>query len=245
MAKFQIVKAGAAQTATFIKALVYGESGAGKSFLAATAPKPLILLTEMNGQASIMHSNPDADIIHITTDIMLAEVLKDIDDNPDDYAAYDTIVIDSITEMQRLIKDRLTNNGRGQMSLPLWGKLADNMRALIRRIRGLKKNVVCIALLESQMEEESGQRHHRPAFEGKKTSGEIAQYFNWVGFLYTTIETVEDAAGGKKASSTVRNLMVEGPARVLCKPTYPLTGVIRNPNINTIFQKILNPKSSK
>ena len=76
MAKFNIVKAGKAQKSTYIKALVYGESGAGKSFLAATAPKPLILLTEINGQASIMHSNPDADILHITSSDMLAEVLK-------------------------------------------------------------------------------------------------------------------------------------------------------------------------
>lgn len=244
MAKFQIIKAGKAAQNTVIKGLVYGESGAGKSFLAATAPKPLILLTEMNGQASIMHSNPEASIIHIKNDVMLAEILKDIDENPKDWQDYDTVVIDSITEMQRLIKDRLTNNGRGQMSLPLWGKLADNMRALIRRIRGLKKNVVCIALLESQIEEETGQRHLKPAFEGKKTSGEIAQYFNWVGFLYTTVEQADDG-NGNKVNATVRNLMVEGPARVMCKPSYPLTGTIQNPNISTIINKILNPQPSK
>ena len=235
MAKFNIVKAGKAQKSTYIKALVYGESGAGKSFLAATAPKPLILLTEINGQASIMHSNPDADILHITSSDMLAEVLKDIDENPNDYKQYQTIVIDSITEMQRLIKDKLTSNGRSPMSLPLWGKLANNMRALIRRIRGMKKNVVCIALLEAHIEEESGQRHLKPAFEGKKTSGEIAQFFNWVGFLYPTMETVN------KEQITIRNLMVEGPSRVMCKPTFPLTGTIQNPNIEDIFNKILKP----
>ena len=235
MAKFNIVKAGKAQKTTYNKALIYGESGAGKSFLAATAPKPLILLTEINGQASIMHSNPDADILHITSSDMLAEVLKDIDENPNDYKQYETIVIDSITEMQRLIKDKLTANGRSPMSLPLWGKLANNMRALIRRIRGMKKNVVCIALLETSVDEENGQRHHKPAFEGKKTSGEIAQFFNWVGFLYPTIEEYN------KKQMTVRNLMVEGPQRVMCKPTYPLTGTIKNPNIQHIFQQILRP----
>ena len=35
MAKFNIMKAGKAQKSTYIKALIYGESGAGKSFLAA------------------------------------------------------------------------------------------------------------------------------------------------------------------------------------------------------------------
>tara|TARA_Y100000114_G_scaffold72390_1_gene66347 strand:- start:6310 stop:7023 length:714 start_codon:yes stop_codon:yes gene_type:complete len=235
MTKFNIMKAGKAQKSTYIKGLIYGESGAGKSYLAATAPRPLILLTEMNGQASIMHSNPEADILHITSSDMLAEVLKDIDENPNDYKQYDTIVIDSITEMQRLIKDKLTANGRSPMSLQLWGKLANNMRALVRRIRSMKKNVICIALQETSIDEENGHRYYKPAFEGRKTSGEIAQFFNFVGLLGTSIEEIN------KKNHIIRNLMVEGPQRIMCKPTYPLTGTIKNPNINNIFQQILRP----
>jgi len=235
--KFKIVNAGKVKSDLFIKALLYGDSGAGKSFLSATAPKPLILLTEMNGQASITASNPNADILHVETDVMLGQILKDIDENPKDWSKYDTIVIDSLTEVQRLIKDRLTNNGRSQMTLQNWGKLADNMRALIRRIRNLKKNVVCICLLERQTEENTGVHHLKPAFEGKKTSGEIAQFFNFVGFLYTVQEQQSDEKNDTKLV-TVRQLMLEGPARVMCKPCGSATGTITNPNITTIFNQI-------
>lgn len=238
--QFQIVNAGKSVAHTSIKCLVYGDSGAGKSFLAASAPNPLILLTEANGQASIMHSNPSADIIHINNDIMLGQVLKDICDNPKDWEKYDTIVIDSLTEMQRLIKDRITNQGKKQMRLQDWGILADNMRALIRRIRTIQKNVVCLCLLETQLEEETGIRHLKPAFEGKKTGGEIAQFFNFVGFLYTSQETVKE-----NETKTVRSLMVEGPSRVMCKPTYPLTGSIKDPNLTNLFNLIKQPKSEK
>ena len=234
--QFKIVNAGESVSNTAIKCLVYGDSGAGKSFLAASAPKPLILLTEANGQASIMHSNPSADIIHITSDAMLGAVLKDICENPNNWSKYDTIVIDSLTEMQRLIKDRITNQGKKQMRLQDWGILADNMRALIRRIRQLEKNVVCLCLLEAQLEEETGVRHLKPAFEGKKTSGEIAQFFNFVGFLYTSLEQVKE-----NETKTVRSLMVEGPSRVMCKPTYPLTGSIKEPNLSTLFNLIKQP----
>jgi len=229
--KFDIVNAGKARQTTNIKGLIYGQSGAGKSFLAATSPNPLILLTEMNGQMSISHSNPKADIIHITDIRMLVDVLRDIDDNPKNWKKYDTIVIDSITEMQRLIKDSILGN-RTEMQIQEWGKLTGNFRRLIRRIRNLDKNVICIGLVESELEEATGTRHIRPAFEGKKTGPEIAQYFNFVGLLFTQ----QDSDGDKLV--TIRNLMLDGPDRIMCKTIAPLTGTIKEPNIKAIFEEI-------
>ena len=240
MKNFKIINAGKYKSTTSIKVLLYGESGAGKSYLSVTAPKPLVLLTEMNGQASIMHSNPNSDIIHVSSDILLGDVLKDIESNPDNWKKYDTIVIDSLTEVQRLIKDRITNRGSKQMRLQDWGLLADTMRRLMSRIRALQKSVVCICLLEAQIDEETGTRHYKPAFEGKKTSGEIAQYFNAVGFLYTAQQQTKE--GDDLVTTTARHLMVEGPSRILCKPTYPLNGTIENPNLTKIFKQIREGK---
>ena len=229
--QFQIVNAGKQRAQTYIKCLIYGDSGAGKSFLAATSPKPLILLTEPNGQASIMHSNPNADLIHINSVQTLWEVLRDIRDNPKNWTKYDSLVIDSLSEVQRLFKDELTGHGRNTMKLQDWGKLADNMRKFMRALRQIPKNIVCLALLETTYEESTGQRHLRPAFEGKKTSGEIAQFFNFVGFLYA-------AQNPQDKDQVNRHLILEGHKEVLCKPTYPLTGTITNPNISKMFAKI-------
>ena len=228
--KFDIINAGEARAETAIKGLIYGQSGAGKSYLAATAPKPLVLLTEMNGQMSISHSNPEADIIHIQNIKMLVSVLQDIENNPKNWKKYKTIVIDSITEMQRLIKDSIV--GKGVMEIQHWSKLTSNFRNLIRKIRNLEQNVICIGLVESEMEESTGQRHVRPAFEGKKTGPEIAQYFNFVGLLFTKQQLVDDKM------ITVRNLMLDGPDRIMCKTIAPLTGTIENPNIKSLFEEI-------
>tara|TARA_R100001510_G_C7654748_1_gene213551 strand:- start:834 stop:1529 length:696 start_codon:yes stop_codon:yes gene_type:complete len=228
--KFQILNAGKQKAKTHIKCLVYGDSGAGKSFLAVTAPKPLVLLTEPNGQTSIMHSNPNADLLHISSVKLLGDVLNSITNEPAQWAQYDTIVIDSLTEVQRLCKDDLTNKGRHPMKLQDWGKLADYMRRFIRALRQVPKHIVCLALLETTFEEGSGTRHLRPAFDGKKTSGEIAQFFNFVGFLYP--------AQNKEDQKTSRYLMLEGNQNVLCKPTYPLTGTIKDPNLTKIFNQI-------
>jgi hypothetical protein len=239
MGKFTILNAGKQRKNTTVKALIYGDSGAGKSFLAATAPKPLILLTELNGQVSISHSNPKADIIHITSANMLAQVLRDIEDNPEAYADYETIVIDSLTETQRLIKDRIMSrksSGQG-FQIQDWGKMAEDMRAMVRRIRSLNKHVVCICLMESETEESTGIRHIRPAFEGRKTGAEIAQYFNFVGFLYPQ-EVTETTEDGQTSARIIRHLMLEGPARVMCKPCSPLSGVIPAPNISKLIKQI-------
>ena len=87
---------------SFIKGLIMVESGAGKSYIVATAPKPLVLLTEPNGAMSIQASNPDALIIHIKDLQHMKEVLRAIRDN-EIKADFSTIVIDSITELQRMI----------------------------------------------------------------------------------------------------------------------------------------------
>ena len=238
MGNFRIVNAGKNRKKTHIKALIFGDSGAGKSYLSATAPNPLILLTEMNGQASIAASNPKADIIHIESANMLAAVLRDIDENPEDYKKYDSVIIDSLTETQRLLKDRILSrksNGSG-FQIQDWGRMAEDMRALVRRIRNLKKHVVCICLMETETEESTGIRHIRPAFEGKKTGAEIAQFFSVVGFLYPHAE--ENTENTQQGSKIVRSLMLEGPARVMCKPCGGATGVITNPNITELFAKI-------
>ena len=232
--KFQIVNAGKQKKQTTIKCLLYGDTGAGKSYLAVTSPKPLVLLTEPNGQASIMHSNPGADLIHITSAQMLGDVLNSITTSPEQWAKYDTIVIDSLTEVQRLCKDDLTNKGRHAMKLQDWGKLADYMRRFIRVLRTIPKHIVCLALLETTFEEGTGTRYLKPAFDGKKTSGEIGQFFNFVGFLYV--------AQNKDKNKTSRYLMLEGQQNVMCKPTYPLTGTIIDPNISQLFNQITSAK---
>ena len=62
----------------------------------------------------------------------LGDILKSLTDEPQQWAKYDTLVIDSLTEVQRLCKDDLTNKGRTQMKLQDWGKLADFMRRFIQ-----------------------------------------------------------------------------------------------------------------
>lgn len=213
------------------KLLIYGDSGSGKTWLASGASKPLIVLTEPNGFTSAAHSNPDSLIIQTNDaetlrDAVRAAYVGEIEGNK-----FDTLVIDSLTEIQRLFKEEILKKHRkDRFTLQMWGELADTMRKFIRTVRDVPVHVVCTALMESVVDEGDGARYISPSFEGKKTGSEIMQYFNAVGFLYKT----------KTEEGINRILMLEGPNRVTCKTTYPLPSEIKNPNMSDIQASVMS-----
>lgn len=207
------------------KILIYGNSGAGKTWMAASAPRPLVLLTEQNGEQSTRLSNPDARYVVVST---IAEVREIVAlamhgelGTPED--PVESLVIDGLTEVQRLFKDEMIANPTPggpvlEMSIPMWGELTEKMRRLLRTLRALDMHVVCTALAESEMEGEK--RHIFPAFQGKKLYDEVMQYFNAVGF----VEKVVDPKGGIQ---NVANF--DTVSRIAAKNCHPIRGVRPGP----------------
>ena len=146
---------------------------------------------------------------------------------------FDTLVIDSLTEVQRLIKSEIVES-RGENNTDFriqdWKTLADRMRRLIRFIRDIHSHVVCTCLSEvSNIGDD--QRYIGPMFEGKKTGNEVMQFFSAVGFLYRTkAKNEEDVA--------VRKLMFDGPENYMCKPCFGLDSVMTDPNMEEIIDRV-------
>ena len=222
-----------------ITGLIYGASGTGKSWLVAKCEKPLIISIEKNGIASIGHSNPDAMIVEVDNADELFEVILDASDGKIDVIEngkcvdqieFSTLVIDSLTEAQRLIKDRLLlKNNRSEMILKDWGTLANQMERFVRHLRDLPVTVICTALVDYYDEESTGMRHCQPLFEGKKIKQGIMQYFNFVALYFKS---------KNKSGASERSLMFDGPQKVLCKSVHPITGVIVEPDLSEIINTI-------
>jgi len=237
MTKYNFQKASQAISKAPIKVMIYGDSGVGKTTLAVTSPKPLVLLTEKNGVPSIHASNPNACIIYCSSIQDVRNVVSGIMNGDKELAQFETLVIDSLTETQRMIQDDVLKKARrDSMQLQDYGKLADATRGLIRVLRDLPINVVCTALNDVDSEEATGTRHYQPIFIGKKTGKEIAQWFTCIGYMYRR----DIKEGDDKVAQ--RNIMFDGASSVLCKTAPNLEGVIKNPNLTEIFNQIQKTK---
>ena len=112
----------------FVKSLVYGGAGVGKTVLASTAPNPLIISAE-SGLMSL--ADLDIPVIEVTTKDEVDEAYK--------YALesdYDTICLDSISEIAEVVLAGEKKNFKDGRKA--YGVMNDQMVPLIRNFRDIK-----------------------------------------------------------------------------------------------------------
>jgi hypothetical protein len=219
------------------KVLIHGDTGAGKTRIGCTAPKPVILLTESNGLMTVQEANPDAIVVECENlDDARAFIIAAADGTLAEETGCETIVFDSLTELQRMIHDEIMSRKEGKpgveprMEIRDWGTLADTMRKMVRQIRNLPFNVVAIALTNHEVDESTGTRYSLPAFQGRKTPNEIAQYFSAVGYAFRE-QVVEDD------KQVVRHrVLFRGPNNYMVKPVGGLAAV-EEPDVATWIGK--------
>lgn len=194
---------------SWLKVLVYGPSGGGKSSLMATMPDPLlVLVTEKQAEMSIKRVNPKAIIRYIedtvvcechgkraercdrknqknwrTEKLTAKQVLYGVlDELATKKHPFLSVALDSLTDMQQvLISDMKGGQIGKKVSLPEWGILIDQTKDLVIKLRNLNMHVGVICL--SDETPDNNQRMIcRPALAGKKLPGSIIQYFNLCGF---------------------------------------------------------------
>ncbi len=202
---------------------LYGDSGAGKTWLAAYAPKPVVLLTEKNGEQSLRLSNPDASYVVATSAEQVRDFLRLAQDGTLAEQGFETLVLDGLTEIHQLIRDEISaRKGGDEFTLADWGELTGKMRKLMRLLRTLasRYHVVCTMLSEEEFAGEV--KHVRPAFQGKKLANEVMQFFSAVGYVFKRPVKGEE-------SGVEHVAMFDGPARIKAKNCHPLRGTVAGP----------------
>lgn len=249
----EIIDAGEAEI-DWVKLLVYGPSGAGKTSLLATMPDPLIvLLTEKHGAMTIKRVNPKAKIIFIEDKVLCAchdvpikkcpdggkrtRVIKaqdvlygTLDDLRTKEHPFRSVALDSLTDMQQILLSDMKGGQPGaDVSLKQWGKLIDKTKHLIKSFRDLNMHVGVICLSD-EVQDNTNRLVYRPALAGKKLPGNIIQYFNLCCFQRKTRDA--EAVGG----AVYESVFDWGPEYYT--KTSPALNPVEPPVIRNIVDKI-------
>lgn len=127
-----------------VKMMIYGQAGMGKTTLALSTPKPLLLDFDNGVKRVNMSHLEGVDIVQITSWQDVQQVLQE------DLSAYQTIVVDTIGKMMDFIIS--FKCGTRQPQIRDWGSINQEFSWLTRSVSSLNKNVVFVAHRDTRKE---------------------------------------------------------------------------------------------
>lgn len=127
-----------------VKMMIYGQAGMGKSTVALSAPKPLLLDFDNGVKRINMAHLEDVDIVQITSWQDVQQVLQE------DLSDYQTIVVDTVGKMMDFII--IYKCGTRQPSIRDWGGINAEFSWLTRTLSGLNKHIIFVAHRDTRKE---------------------------------------------------------------------------------------------
>lgn len=223
-----------------VKVLVYGDSGHGKTVLAATLPAPILISAE-SGLLSLKRKNIErlfgVGTQGITYDIPVIQI-RSVDDLSEAYRwccqaaearQFQSVGLDSISEIAEVV----LNNAKRQVKDPrqAYGELLEKMETLIRAFRDLAgRNVYIAAKMEPMKDELTGIVKFGPSMPGAKLGPKLPYYFDEVFRLGVN----NDASG-----QPYRFLQTQPNLQFVAKDRSGALASMEPPHLGYVFNKIL------
>lgn len=213
---------------------ITGDSGLGKTSLASTFPKPIVIRAEDGLQAVPIETRPDAfPVINKAEDVwdQLTSLIKE------DHK-YETLIVDSVTALERLfiqyiiesdpkkpksINQALGGYGNGSLAVAaLHGRVRKACGILNER---KNMNIVFVAHADTEMMEPPDQDSYtRYSLRlGKKSVAPYVDDSDVVGFLRLQTYTIGDGEKKKAISDGSRILVTYATASNVSKNRYGIT----------------------
>lgn len=238
--------------ARWLNALLYGESGAGKTLLAGQAAfveelYPVLFIDMERGTRVLDHLPPEA---QDRIDIYEPE---EWDDLQTVYShlfhgkhPYKTVVVDSITEAQALNMGKLAGYSREvelDAKLPKfeeWNETTAELRRFFRAFRDLRMNTIFTATTYEDPDPSKGTKDApgyliRPNV-SKKLRSDSPAFFDFVAYLYVI----------RRGGGNVRMALMDRDDRITAKCRTPGVGIkIENPTMKYMYDVMVrNPGAS-
>jgi hypothetical protein len=234
----------------YLKALVYGRSGTGKTGFGVSAPKPLILLSERQGYVHIVDAarrlgKPVPPTLYVETIVDYRNVARALHGDKskpfvvrDEHGATllelaewpETVVIDSLTDAcHRLVDDirRRSPPKDGKDGLPVdserfWNVLADSFQKLVHTFRDAPMNALFLCLLDERVQRDDND------VETSRWVGPQLAMRKMPGVIQASVNVVGvtyrkvGPKGADGERSLIYGVMTNGPDWMDLKPYRPL-----------------------
>lgn len=205
-----------------IKCLIFAPSGHGKTSLLRTTGKTLLISLE-NGELSLSGSK-NIDVLSPKNIAELKQCYMLAKDNVD---KYDTIAIDSLTELGEMIVTDLKKDPEFSSmkdGIKMWMKYSEDMYAIAKAFRDLKgANVILIALAETIKENFEDKLY--PMIPAQKVQKKLPALYDEMLFLSV------DNAGE-------RSLICQPTSGVLAKDRSGKLSAVEPADLGLLFKKI-------
>lgn len=208
-----------------VKLLVYGDSGAGKTFMASTAPATVILSAEA-GLLSLRRFQLPVIEIQTVEDLVQAHLWCQ---QSAEAGQFQTVYLDSITEIAEVV----LANAKKLVKDPrqAYGELIEKMLSTIKAFRDLQgKHVVMTAKMEPFKDTLNGTVTYMASMPGSKLGPQLPYLFDEVFRLGIGV----DAQGAK-----YRFLQTQPDLQYSAKDRSGVLDPVEPPDLNYVFNKIL------
>jgi phage nucleotide-binding protein len=210
-------------TAHGTKILVYGQAGAGKTYLIQSLPNPVILSAE-GGLLSISNSNlPFLQIEDMKTLQEAYEWAKD----SDEAKQFESIALDSISEIAEVVLS--AEKARAKDPRQAYGEMQDQMTKIIRSFRDLPGKHVYFSAKVEKAQDEIGRLLYYPSMPGNKTGQQLPYFFD---------EVLALQVGRTQEGETQRALLTESDGQWIAKDRSGKLSIWEAPDLGAVINKI-------
>lgn len=173
---FKITNGGLLKREPKYTGLIFGQPGTGKSTLAVSASRPLLIDLDLGAQRIATKDRARADIV-------ICESLNELNEiiTAPELKNYDTIIIDTFGQIIDLI---IRDKFRGSMSPGKWGIIKSDFMQIVNTLRMAGKSVLFLA---HESEEKNDEKIiKRPQCQGK-AKDELMKVLDFIGYLHSGI----------------------------------------------------------
>lgn len=221
-----------------INMLIYGESGAGKTTLAGSADevpemRKVLIIDIEGGVLSLKNKYPTIDSVRVKSWDDMQGVYDELYEGSH---GYNTIVVDSLTEAQKMSMDEVMRKLVAQHEerdadvpgIREWNINIEQTRKFVRAFRDLPVTTIFTALAKGDVNKRTGVTRTKPSLAGK-VADEVAGFLDIVTYLYT-----REVDGEQQ-----RILLCASTQDVVAKDrTDKLGQIIQKPSMNLIWNAI-------